>query len=191
MTAIKWLKELNQTILTTDCKVSNQPSSLDEANKAMAELFADIRSNNATVWWIGNGGSVSIGSHLYQDLINKLKIRSQLLAESSLITCMTNDYGYSEVYRRPLELMASPGDLLIAISSSGQSENILQCAELCKDKEMKLVTLSGFAEDNPLWSSEADISFKVNSNLYGHVEVAHMALLHAVIENQWLEEQLT
>jgi len=189
MTAIKWLEQLNDAIQDTDCKVKNKISSLDEANKAMVDLLTNIRNNNATVWWIGNGGSVSIGNHLYQDLINKLEIKSQLLAEPSLITCMTNDYGYSEVYKRPLELMASPGDLLIAISSSGQSDNILQCAELCKKKEMKLVTLSGFSDDNPLWLADANISFKVNSNLYGHVEVAHMALLHAIIENQWLDEK--
>ena len=68
--------------------------------------------------------------------------------------------------------------MLIGVSSSGNSENILRCAELARERDMKLVTLSAFSEDNLLWKTEADVSFYLPTTLYGHAEVGHVVLEH-------------
>ena len=112
-----------------------------------------------------------------------------ILADAPLLTCMANDFGYAEIYERPLRTLTKKGDMLIAVSSSGNSENILRYARLAREREMKLVTLSAFAEDNPLWQAEADVSFHLPTRLYGHAEVGHEALLHAVLETMMLREQ--
>lgn len=182
---IKWLAEFKRSITTISCKVSGKPVSLHKGiNTVIAELKRTQRENNF-VWWVGNGGSAAICAHLSQDLLNKLKIKSIVLSDASLLTCMANDYGYHKVYSEPLETLAKSGDLLIAISSSGKSANILECARLALQKKMKLITLSGFGNKNPLWLSTATVSFHLAANSFGQVEVGHELLLHSIIETMY------
>jgi D-sedoheptulose 7-phosphate isomerase len=143
----------------------------------------------ANIWWVGNGGSSAICSHLSQDMLNKLGARSFFLGDVSLMTCMANDFGYENVYFQPLKKLAKPEDLLIAISSSGNSDNILLCAEMALERGMKLITLSGFKDDNRLWNMKSDLSFFVPADLFGLVELTHEAILHGVVESLWLENE--
>ncbi len=188
--SIKWLEGLNSVLMNTSCKLSGKPTLLEEGFNETEKLLINIRKQNKTVWWIGNGGSAAVCSHLSQDMLNKLNIRSMTLNDVSLLTCMANDFGYTNVYLRPLNNLVQDGDLLIAISSSGKSKNILACAELAHKRNMKLITLSGFEPDNLLLQIKADVSFYLASKLYGHVEVGHEALLHAVIETIWINENI-
>ena len=110
------------------------------------------------------------------------------LGETSLMTCMANDFGYKNIYHNPLEKLVKPKDLLIAISSSGNSENILLCAKMALEKGMELITLSGFKDDNKLWNIESDLSVFVPADLFGIVELSHEAILHGIIESLWLEK---
>ncbi len=189
MGPIDWLKSLGDLHRITRCKVGGQPKELAQAYLAISNLFCATRARQGTIWWVGNGGSCAICSHLAQDVLNKLFIRSQVLSDPSLMTCMANDFGYAEVYARPLRQFARPGDTLVAISSSGNSANILACADLATESGLGLVTLSAFSEDNRLWSHEADISLFLPTTLYGLAEVGHEALLHAAIECQYLAEK--
>jgi D-sedoheptulose 7-phosphate isomerase len=102
---------------------------------------------------------------------------------------MANDFGYENVYFQPLKKLAKPEDLLIAISSSGNSDNILLCAEMALGRGMKLITLSGFKDDNRLWNMKSDLSFFVPADLFGLVELTHEAILHGVVESLWLENE--
>jgi D-sedoheptulose 7-phosphate isomerase len=185
---VQWLEKLSGVLKIVKCKLSDQPVALDQAFLALEQILNETRAKDAALWWVGNGGSAAICSHLSQDVLNKLGIRSMNLNDASLITCMANDFGYSKVYEKPLRTLVRDGDMLIAISSSGNSENILSCARLAKEKNMKLVTLSGFSEDNFLWNVKSDISFYLPVDLYGLVEVGHEALLHSVIECMFLNE---
>ncbi|MEZ7195955.1 SIS domain-containing protein [Pseudodesulfovibrio karagichevae] len=183
-----WLDDLSKIRTTAQCKVNGTAASLDDGYLALGQVFRDVRESGATLWWVGNGGSAAICSHLSQDAMNKLSVRSCHLNDPSLMSCMANDYGYEQVYERPLRTLVRPGDVLIAISSSGNSQNIVSCVELAKRKGMKVVSLSGFAEDNKLWQGESDIAFYLPGTLYGLVEVGHEALLHAAIECLWHAE---
>ncbi len=184
-----WLSQLNDVLLNAHAKVDGRKAALSDAYVRIMELFLEVRSEKRRVWWVGNGGSAALCAHLSQDAFNKLGLRSQVLADAPLLTCMANDFGYPQIYARPLSVLADSGDLLIAVSSSGRSENILNCVKLAQGVGMRVVSVSGFSAENPLWLSQADVSLFLDSTLYGLVEVGHEALLHAPIETLWLHEQ--
>lgn len=148
---------------------------------AVAETLAGVRRDNGSVYVIGNGGSAGIASHVITDFVNVAKLRAFTLHDSSLLTCMANDYGYENAFARLLNQMAKPGDALIAISSSGRSANIRNAAAKVTGIGGKVITLSGFAGDNPL-RSLGDINIWLDSTDYGFIEIGHQFLLHNVAD---------
>jgi len=131
--------------------------------------------------FVGNGGSASIASHLAIDFSKNGGLRSLAFNDASALTCLGNDLGYENVFAKQLDFHARPGDLLIAISSSGKSPNILNAVKAARAHDCKVVTFSGFTEQNDLRKS-GDINFYVRAGEYGFVEVAHLALCHAVLD---------
>jgi D-sedoheptulose 7-phosphate isomerase len=148
---------------------------------AVAEILARVRSDNGAVYVIGNGGSAGIASHVITDFVNVAKLRAYTLHDSSLLTCMANDYGYENAFARLLKQMAKPGDALVAISSSGRSANIRNAAAQITESGGKVITLSGFACDNPL-RALGDINIWLDSMDYGFVEIGHQFVLHNVAD---------
>lgn len=116
----------------------------EEAFHKLIELFDQTRRLQNRLFFIGNGGSAAIASHMTADFMKNGKMQTVSLYDSSLMTCMGNDYGYESIFSRPLTVLAQKGDLLVAISSSGNSTNILNAIQTAKEKRMKIVTLSGF-----------------------------------------------
>src|SRR3989338_9173856 len=112
------------------------------------------------LFFIGNGASASIASHMATDFWKNAGIRALSFNDSSLLTCISNDYGYSRVFEKPIEAFAENNDILIAISSSGKSENILRAVSAAKKRRLKIITFSGFNNSNPL-RSLGDINFYV------------------------------
>ena len=144
---------------------------------AAMQLLAKARRDMSSVYVIGNGGSAGVASHAVVDFINVAKLRAFTLHEPALMTCMANDYGYENAFARMLAQMAKPGDVLIAISSSGNSKNIRNAAVQMTNGGGMVITLSGFASDNPL-RSLGDINIWLNSKNYGLVEIGHQFILH-------------
>ena len=160
-------------------------ASLDSVDTYQLEKIADLvvtanKIGNKVII-VGNGGSASIASHLTVDFINAAKIKTINFNESSIITCFSNDYGYENWVSKALECYASTGDIVILISSSGQSQNILNGAETAKSMNANVVTLSGFSSDNPL-RQLGDINLWVDSNAYNTVEMAHHIWLLGVVD---------
>ena len=131
--------------------------------------------------FIGNGGSAGIASHLAIDFSKNGGLRALAFNDPSALTCLGNDLGYENVFAKQLDFHARPGDVLIAISSSGKSPNILNAVKAARAHECRVVTFSGFTEQNDLRKS-GDVNFYVKSHEYGFVEVAHLALCHAVLD---------
>jgi len=148
-----------------------------DAVSAVSARITALRGTPAKVIAIGNGGSASVANHFVLDLWNAAGIRAVSFAEPSLLTCMSNDYGYANVFRKPLAMFADKGDILLAISSSGKSENILHAVEEAKAKGLWCVTMSGFKPDNPL-RRLGHINIFVSNGAYGMVELAHAVLCH-------------
>ena len=134
------------------------------------------------VIFIGNGGSAAIASHQAIDLTKNGGIRAMAFNDASPLTCLSNDYSYAEVFEKSLALFAEPEDVLIAISSSGKSSNILKAVDQAKSMGCRVATLSGFRSDNPL-RTKGHLNFYVASESYGMVEVAHLTLCHYITDH--------
>ncbi len=162
------------------CRVSagaGVPFELEAGLLAVKHVLAEARAHRAAVYIIGNGGSAAIASHAVNDLINGAKLRAATIHDPSLLTCMSNDYGYENAYAKILAQLALRGDVLIAISSSGRSMNIRNAAAQVRAGGGTVITLSGFAHDNPL-RVLGDLNIWLDSSDYGVVEVGHQFVLH-------------
>jgi D-sedoheptulose 7-phosphate isomerase len=174
--ASSYLAELSRLLSAMEIRGRNGESlSQDDGGQAALNLIRTAKKKKAKVVVVGNGGSAAIASHMQNDLCKAVKMRALVFTEQSLLTALANDDGYQTAYETLMNLWAEPDDLLIAISSSGRSENILRCAASARKAGCQIVTFSGFAADNPLRSS-GDINFYIPSDSYGHVELAHAAL---------------
>ena len=133
------------------------------------------------IMFIGNGGSASIASHLAIDFSKNGGLRSLAFNDPAALTCLGNDLGYGAVFEQQIDLHARSGDLLIAISSSGKSPNILAGVSAARARGCGVVTFSGFSTDNAL-RRMGDINFHIASSEYGFVEIAHLSLCHAILD---------
>lgn len=152
---------------------------LEAAVSAACARLTAVAASGGKVYLVGNGGSAAVASHAATDFFNTAKLRALTLHESSLLTCMTNDFGYDKAYARMLSQMVEPGDLVVAISSSGQSMNIRNAAAQAAASGAQVITLSGFQRDNPLRSAGM-INFWLDSSDYGMVEIGHQFILHTI-----------
>ena len=153
----------------------------EEALQMAQDMLANIPGQNGIIYVIGNGGSAGIASHFSTDLMKALHLPSQTLYDSNLMTCLSNDWGYEHVFSYPLEKLLKPNDLLVAISSSGKSSNILEAVRQALTKNATVITFSGFLETNPL-RKMGHLNFWINRCDYGLVETSHFFLLHTIID---------
>lgn len=147
----------------------------------LTALIMGCRAQGKSVYLVGNGGSAAIASHMSNDIANCLGIRSSGWSDTSMITCLANDHGYEQWVAKMVERDLVDGDLLIAISSSGNSQNILNGVEQAKQQGGSVVTLSGFSADNRL-RQQGSLNLWVDSDNYNIVEGAHQFLIAAAIE---------
>lgn len=143
-------------------------------------IISHVRSGNKIIF-IGNGGSAAISSHMAIDFWKNGGMRAVTFNDSALLTCISNDYGYEHVFEKPIEMFGKPGDVLVAISSSGMSENILKGVEAAREKKCSVITLSGFTEDNSL-RVLGDVNFYVPDSSYGRVELLHHFVCHCLLD---------
>lgn len=175
-----YLENLHKILLNTRYQDSDQQeSALESGITQIVNCIKQAKAEERSVYVIGNGGSAGIASHFVIDLVNTARLSAHCLQEPATLTCLSNDYGYESVYLKQLEVHIKAGDVLIAISSSGKSQNILHAVQFAKQKKASVITLSGFAENNPLCQS-GQHNLYVNSKEYGPVEVAHMTLCHMI-----------
>ncbi len=144
-------------------------------------MALETTSRGNKLMFVGNGGSAAIAAHMAIDFSKNGEMPSMCFNDGAALTCLGNDFGYEEVFAQQLRFHARRGDLLVAISSSGKSENILRAVQVAQQTGCSVITLSGFADDNPL-RSMGEVNFYVALSDYGLVEVAHTALIHAVVE---------
>jgi D-sedoheptulose 7-phosphate isomerase len=134
------------------------------------------------VMLIGNGASAAIASHTAIDLWNNGIIKAATFNDSALLTCIGNDFGYEQVYAKPISFFGESKDIVVAISSSGRSKNILNAVDAARSRGIKIITMSGFDEDNPLRTTGM-LNFYVPSSTYGLVESVHQYICHWVTDS--------
>jgi len=175
---LNYFKSINDQLKSADCKVLGQVS----------ELIKKKSSIQGKVIIVGNGGSAAMASHVAVDLTKAARIRAINFNESDLITCLANDFGYENWVAKAIEYYADANDLVILISSSGQSENILNGAKKVQSMKIPLITFSGFSAENPL-RKLGEINLWVNSSEYNIVEMTHHIWLLAIVDNIILSEK--
>ncbi len=173
------LGALFSSVQVTDA--SGTPLELPQGIEDAISLIKKQNSQGKKIIFIGNGGSNSIASHMATDFLKNGGIKALAFTDPSLITCISNDLGYPAVFERPIEMLAEEGDVLVAISSSGRSENILRGVEAARERGCEIITMSGFTSDNPLRKT-GGLNFYVPSGSYGYVEITHLALCHCILD---------
>lgn len=162
----------------------NFPEELKEAWRATEFNARDLASLLAVrakrIIFIGNGGSAAIASHMAADFAKNGKVPCMAFNDGASLTCLGNDCGYENVFAIPMEQHATQSDAVIAISSSGQSPNILAAASAAKGKRALLITFTGFEFANPL-RAMGHFNIHVPSIDYGVVETIHLGMLHETL----------
>lgn len=146
------------------------------------EITRDVDQQGQSLYLIGNGGSAGMASHMAADACKNARLRAHAFNDSSLLTATANDMAFEEVFALPLVRLGRPHDLLIAISSSGSSPNIVRALETAQSLAMRIVTLSGKGAENRS-RTLGDLNFYVPCQRYGWVESAHQVILH-----YWLDQ---
>ena len=146
------------------------------------EIWLKAHNGGGKIIFAGNGGSAAMSSHCSVDLTKNAGIRSINFNEADLITCFSNDYGYNEWVKKAVEFYADEDDVLVLISSSGRSINMIKAADMARKMGVKVITLTGFDRDNDL-SKCGIINLWVESFAYNIVEMTHHIWLLAIVDN--------
>ncbi len=167
--------------LTKATNLEKQDCDLEMEILSLEKRLLQLKIEHQNLYIVGNGGSAGVAAHAVTDFFNVAKIRATTLHESSLLTCMANDFGYENAIARMLAQLLNPGDIVITISSSGNSINMINAATIAREKGAYVVTLTGFSADNPL-RHLGHANFWLDSVDYGFVEVGHQFILHNIAD---------
>jgi D-sedoheptulose 7-phosphate isomerase len=148
------------------------------------EMTHDVHGRGQNIFLVGNGASAAMASHFAADACKNGGLRAQAFNDAALLTCVGNDLAFDQVFAQPLARLARTGDMLITISSSGGSPNIVRALERARDMQLKIVTVSGRSGDNPS-RGFGNINVYVPSTRYGWVESGHHVIMH-----YWLDQYL-
>lgn len=184
-TTVSYLKGLGDILLKIEAtNKKGESRSLEDGLEDAVQTIVGQANKKKKIIFIGNGGSAAISSHQAVDYWKNGGMRAIAFNDTSLLTCIGNDYGYPYVFEKPVEMFADSGDVLIAISSSGKSENIIRGANMARTMGCSVITMSGFKADNPL-RSLGDVNFYVPAptGAYGFVEISHLTLCHCVVDS--------
>ncbi|BEI38357.1 hypothetical protein PHIN8_03010 [Polynucleobacter sp. HIN8] len=174
----------NFCTLINTCEITLKNESCVNLNNGINliyEKLKNLKNNNKNLYLFGNGGSASVASHAATDFCNVAKIKATTLHESSMLTCFSNDYGYENSFSNIVDHFLNKEDIIIAISSSGNSMNIRNLVLVAEKNDALLITFSGFSINNPL-RKLGDINIWLNSNDYGFVEIGHQFILHNIAD---------
>ena len=175
----KVLGDITSTIQATDG--AGQQINKDVAFVQFGDEVERTRRLNTKIMFIGNGGSAAVASHMAADYGKNGGFRATAFNDGAALTCIGNDLGYENVFRKQIEMLAYPKDLLVAISSSGSSANIVAGVDAARRIGCRVITLSGFEPDNQV-RRMGDVNFYVQNSEYGFVEISHLAICHAVLD---------
>lgn len=153
----------------------------DEGIELLVDTFTKHKKNDSQLFFIGNGGSSAIASHMTADFMKNGGMKTYSLYDSAVTTCIGNDYGYEYIFSKPMEFLLQQGDLAVAISSSGNSSSILNAITVAKRKKAEVITFTGFQETNQA-RRMGDVNVYVPSEQYGMVESIHNLILQQIVD---------
>ncbi len=155
--------------------------SQEKAILMCCELCQQAKTSKSSLFFVGNGASATMASHMAADFSKNCGCRAMAFNDIALMTAVSNDIHYDECFATPLSRFASEGDILVTVSSSGNSPNVVKVIERARDMGLAVITLSGMRADNRS-RAMGDINFWLPADTYGLVEAGHQVLLHC-----WLD----
>ncbi len=162
-------------ILVTDNVQNDLPSNVGMAQ--WTQKAVRVRENDKTLFFVGNGASASMASHFSADVAKNARIRTWVFTDPALLTAVSNDVSYEDSYAEPIRWFMKEGDMLVAISSSGNSPNIVQAVKAALQQGGTVVTLSAMNENNSI-RQLGHLNFYLPADTYGLAETGHAAVLH-------------
>ena len=179
----KYINELIEKLESTEIwhGASEKCLGYDEGIELLVDTFTKHKERDSQLFFIGNGGSSAIASHMTADFMKNGGMNTYSLYDNAVTTCMGNDYGYEYIFSRPLDFLAREGDLLVAISSSGNSPNIINAIETAHAKGASIITFTGFEPDNKV-KQMGEINVYVPCKKYGIVESIHNLILQQIVD---------
>ncbi|NVK18609.1 MAG: D-sedoheptulose 7-phosphate isomerase [Methylocystaceae bacterium] len=159
---------------------------MSEKIAELASLMAQALKNDKMIMWCGNGGSASDSQHLAAELVGRFKnnrepLRSvALTTDTSVLTCIGNDYGYDEIFNRQVKAVGREGDILIAISTSGNSENVLRAVKAAN--ELGIISIALLGKGGGSIKDLATHELTIPSNTTARIQEAHIFIGHMFCE---------
>ena len=151
--------------------------------KIAFDLIKDALDNNCKIIFCGNGGSAATSSHVAVDFTKNAKIRSINFNEADLITCLSNDYGYHNWLSSAIDLYADKGDVIVLISVSGESENLVNALKFANKKKLKTICFTGVNKNNKLNKlNKNNLNIFIDSKSYNQVEIVHHIYLLSLVD---------
>lgn len=178
----KYFESINQGLIDSEYYYNKKSIKPDEFFDLIRQLLNHLKKNRNRIFFIGNGASAAFANHMALDFSKNGKILSRSLSDSALLTALSNDYTYESAMVEYLKIEeVGEDDFIVTISSSGNSPNILNVLNYCRDYNIKSLALSGLKRDNKSISI-ADFSIYVPMKTYGMVECIHQVFLHLILD---------
>jgi D-sedoheptulose 7-phosphate isomerase len=175
-------------------EVANSLHNLNDSVGICAQLCIDSLKNGGKILIFGNGGSASDAQHIAAELIGRYKIDRKSLSaialttDTSILTSVSNDFGYNHVFDRQIEALANSGDVVIGISTSGKSQNVINALQLASKLNCKTIGLSGEYESE--MKKNCDINIAIASKDTARIQEMHILIGHTIchlIDQEWID----
>jgi D-sedoheptulose 7-phosphate isomerase len=177
-----WFKTLADIISKLEISSRDEKQlDLEDGFNKLVKKTLDLKRANKRIFLIGNGASASMASHIAADLCKNAHIKVDVFTDLALITALVNDLGVEAMFAEPLKRQALPGDILFAISSSGNSPNLIHAVNAAKNLNLYVATLTAMSADNKL-RSLGDLNFYIPAPTYGFAESGHASILHCWVD---------
>ena len=180
------MNELIKNHILEHRSVLDSVMQLDESIEKVANLFINCLEKGGTIFWCGNGGSASDCQHLAGELVGRFVDERRplksiaLTADSAVMTCIVNDYGYEHIFSRQLEALGSEEDILVGITTSGNSQNVINAFEVAKNKGIQTIGLLG--KGGGIAKTLVDQSIIVSSNSTARIQEMHILIGHIICD---------
>ncbi|MBI2062881.1 MAG: SIS domain-containing protein [Candidatus Yanofskybacteria bacterium] len=185
----EYFKQCVDSISSIEADCCDVPRKFSRVVFAAISKLKVLKQSGGRIFIIGNGGSASIASETANRFWKFCGLKAHTFNDPAMLTATANDMGWERVFELPLDTFGQAGDILIAISSSGESQNIINAVATAKSKGLAIITLSGFQSNNRL-RQMGDINFyvplltkyAVPSTAYRHTERTHLFILDCILD---------
>lgn len=172
----------DRLLLALDNTYLNAESINTAGVQLLTDCVLECKQKGRKMFLIGNGGSAGIAMHMTADFLKNGGVKTYDMFAPATITCLGNDFGYEYIFSKQLDMWAESDDLLVAISSSGNSANIVNAINSARKHKCKIITMSGFKQDNKI-NAMGDYNVYVPCMEYGIVESIHNMILQQIVDD--------